>query len=747
MIIRNPFALAGLSLGTTCLLLALFVLFSGRTKLHRIWVLFNLSVAIWGFGALLIGNATNLPDALLAWRIAHIGGIFIPVCFFHTASVFCAREKHLRKAIIFAYLQGFLFLVLDATNLFISKLRFVFGSFYYNQSTGLFYPVFFFLWVSFVIWGHYELIKYYFRSSGVKRNQILYFFVGMLVGFLGGTTNFFPMFKFDIYPIGNFTIPLYCFIVTYAIFKYQLMDIKVVLTRAIVFIIVYIPVLGIPFWFGAKYNSWYIANWIMLFFATGGPFLYLYIQRKAEEKLLKEEKRAQNTLRQAAEGMARIRSLKQLKTLIVHVVPKTLKLDNASIFLINKSLNNYNLEAVRYKSKYEYLESLSNQDVLIQKLAVLEGPLVYEEVKTKAQEQENNPNDPLHEIETQMRKLGAAVIIPLSSRGRLLGFLVLGEKKSKRMYSQDDLSTLGILSYQTALAIENAMFWVREEENLVQSSKEQAASDISFGASHQFNNRLFAISMIVNKVSAKISNSVINQQGCGEELKPALQEVLINLKKIVDECQFGGQITAGIMGLTGVAAKNFADFDPGPLILSSLELVEMKHFKDKIDGGSPVVSITTRIDKNLPVVFGSDAQIRDCLFNLIDNAYDAVYEKDAKIKQKDTQLNWPEGQTYTPQIEIAAFPKDNYLVINVTDNGMGVKEEYRKMIFASYFTTKPTSVKGYGKGGHGIGVYTVRKLILAHKGRINFTSEYGKGATFTIELPIGQKGKAGEANA
>jgi signal transduction histidine kinase len=141
----------------------------------------------------------------------------------------------------------------------------------------------------------------------------------------------------------------------------------------------------------------------------------------------------------------------------------------------------------------------------------------------------------------------------------------------------------------------------------------------------------------------------------------------------------------------------------------------------------------------LPLVFGSDAQIRDCLFNLIDNAYDAAYAKDSQIKKKDLEFGWPEGQTYTPQIEIKTSLKDNYLVIDITDNGIGIKEEHKKMLFAGYFTTKATSVKGYGPTGHGIGVFTVKKLILAHKGKISFNSEYGKGTTFTIELPLAKK--------
>src|SRR4030067_3835506 len=227
----NPFTASGLLLGVTCLLLALIVSIRGKTKLHRVWAIFNLVVAIWGFGAFLVGKASTFLSAIFAWKLAHVGIIFIPVCFFHTICIFSNIEVKRKNFIIFAYLQGLFFLFLNSTDLFITQVRFVFNSLYYNQSTGLFYPLFFFIWISLVIWGFYELIIYYKKSPGIKKNQSLYLLVGMLMGFSGGITNFLPIFGIDIYPFGNFTIPIYSLISTYALFRYRLMDISLVFKR------------------------------------------------------------------------------------------------------------------------------------------------------------------------------------------------------------------------------------------------------------------------------------------------------------------------------------------------------------------------------------------------------------------------------------------------------------------------------------------------------------------------------------
>jgi signal transduction histidine kinase len=222
-------------------------------------------------------------------------------------------------------------------------------------------------------------------------------------------------------------------------------------------------------------------------------------------------------------------------------------------------------------------------------------------------------------------------------------------------------------------------------------------------------------------------------------LHTLISKVAVKLKKISEECQFGGQITAGIMSLTGNAPKNFKAFAPSSIVSSAIEFVEMKHSRDRIEGNKPEVVITNHVPPNLPLIFGSDAQVRDCLFNVIDNAYDAAYEKDRKIKDKAHGLVWPQDEVYHPQIELNASTQDDHLIITITDNGIGVKDEDKPRLFAGYFTTKATSVKGYGKGGHGIGLFTVKKLILAHKGKLYFASEYGKGTTFTIELPLAKK--------
>ena len=183
----NLFTIAGLSLGITCSILALFLLLQGKTKLHRIWALFNFVVAIWGFGCFIVGIASTESDALFGWRFAHVGGLFISIFFYQMICELCDLKR--KKSIITAYSIGLFFLLLDLTgDQFINRTQIVFDI-YFNDATWL-YTVAVGLWLSVVACGFIELIRFLPKTKGLKRTQILYIIFGFLIGFLGGISNF-----------------------------------------------------------------------------------------------------------------------------------------------------------------------------------------------------------------------------------------------------------------------------------------------------------------------------------------------------------------------------------------------------------------------------------------------------------------------------------------------------------------------------------------------------------------------------
>ncbi len=719
---KNLFAITSFSLGIISLSLAIIVLISGRLKLHRLWVLLNISISIWGFGAFFISNATNPSLVLIIWRLAHIGIIFISVLFFHATIIFCHRENELRKIISFAYWQGFFFLFLSATNLFISRLK-VFRCFYYVQTTGIFYPIFFLIWIGLVILAQYELVVYYRRERrGIIRNQIRYFFFGTGVGFTGGIINFLPIFGINAYPIGNLTIPLYCFIVTYAILRFRLMDIRVAITRAGLFVVIYTLVLGIPFVLATWYKNLLIEmfgpNWwmspliLMAVLATVGPFIYIYISRRAEEKLLREQRRYQNTLKQASLGMTRIRNLSRLLNLVTHIVTKTVRISYAAIYLYNKETNEFLLQVSRDKGRIP-LPKLDADNPLISYIIKKPDPLIYEEIKHQMQ---NSNSEVYRGVEENIRILEAAVIIPSFLEDRFVGFFVLGDKISGQIYTPEDLNVFQILASQAALAIENAQFYEEAkemQEQIAQAEKMATIGTMADGLSHQINNRFNALSLIAGDTIDTIR--ITDTSKCTPEVKEMISQINRALERIQTNVIQGGEVVKGILKYTRKGEEGFEPLGLDQILDSTIEMVQFKVKLAEIDLVRDYPKDTLKIKGNL-------VQLQEAFFNFIDNAYDAIVERRTLLKEDG----------YRGRITVSAKPKDTNLEIIVEDNGMGVKDADAEKIFTPFFTTKTSSRKGTG-----LGLYVIRRIITdMHKGKISFESGYKTGTRFILELPL-----------
>ncbi|CAL2103882.1 Histidine kinase [Tenacibaculum sp. 190130A14a] len=93
---------------------------------------------------------------------------------------------------------------------------------------------------------------------------------------------------------------------------------------------------------------------------------------------------------------------------------------------------------------------------------------------------------------------------------------------------------------------------------------------------------------------------------------------------------------------------------------------------------------------------------------------------------KNATQSMPKGSK-TPKIEVKVASKGTNVKITVADNGKGIKEENKKLIFEPKFTTKTS--------GMGLGLPMIKKIIEAYDGTITFTSNEGIGTVFTVMLP------------
>lgn len=722
----NLLSISGLVLTLTCTFLTFILLIYGKTKLHRAWTFFNITVVIWGIGIFLVTQSTSNAEAIRYWKLAHVGGVFIAVVFLHTVCVFCNLNR--RKLLIFAYSEATLYVILDLLNLLNYKVQPLFNnSIRYLTVIGPQYLFFVSIWAALLLYGLFELLKFYRNVQGFRKTQTLYFIIGIIIGFIGGSTHHLSVvcyvFGLEVYPFGQIGIAIYCIIVTYAIIRYRLLDIRVVITRAFAFLVTYPFFLSIPFFFAYRMqpflypllgmNWWLVPSALLLLFATLAPSAYGQIQSRMENALLAEQKRYQKLLLQAASGMVVEHNLNRLSKLIVYIVKRIVKIDFASIFLADSENKIYKLRAMRNSQQSHYKEmSFLFEHHFIEYLKSHREPFLFEELPLELQ---NSLNTPQH----------VGLIIPSYVEEELLGFVFLGEKTNRGHYTEDDINVFRILATQTALAIKNCLFLEeskKAQERIFTAEKLASIGGMADGVAHQIKNRLNQFSVASGELKFEVKDFIDSHKELIEqnpELKTSFDYLTKISESLISNVKKTDSVVKGILQFARVEQKEtfFSNFSLKEVLALATELLRIKHEIAE----APLV---TNLDSADDTIYGVKSQITEAIYNIIDNAYEATQEK-------ITILDIEEKKKFKPLIELKLTQKPDVSYLEISDNGIGIKKEDVQKIFAPFFTTKSSY-----KSGSGIGMYVVKRMVEEnHKGKVRFSSTYKEGTKFYIELP------------
>jgi two-component system phosphate regulon sensor histidine kinase PhoR len=124
--------------------------------------------------------------------------------------------------------------------------------------------------------------------------------------------------------------------------------------------------------------------------------------------------------------------------------------------------------------------------------------------------------------------------------------------------------------------------------------------------------------------------------------------------------------------------------------------------------------LTSELNADPAIIKADEVHITNVLFNLLDNA--VKYSKDE------------------PKIHIATELNDNFLIVSVKDQGIGINSEHISQIFERFYRVPTGNV--HDVKGFGLGLSYVKKIVEVHKGKIKVESAPNKGTKFTIYFPI-----------
>lgn len=136
------------------------------------------------------------------------------------------------------------------------------------------------------------------------------------------------------------------------------------------------------------------------------------------------------------------------------------------------------------------------------------------------------------------------------------------------------------------------------------------------------------------------------------------------------------------------------------------------------------------------VVRNFEAQIADKkLCCTVDGTHTAVYADRSRLQQVLTNLvsNAIKYSNENGRIRIALEDREDAAILRVEDDGIGMSEKDRKLIFERFYRTDQS--RNRKTGGAGIGLAIVKTIVQAHGGKIAVESEEGHGSSFIVSLP------------
>ena len=660
------------------------------------------AVAFWSASA-------SLPvfypgwDGVNLWRISVLGVIAAPAAFYGFASSFSAKNKGRVKLLKVFAASAAVLAIADLSPLFIEGARahlpvpgivFAFAVVYFLAASGA---------------GLKLLLEHYREIPGFGKKEARYLFFASIALLSGLLSNFIFWYGVKAASFGNILVAA-GITAAYALTRFSADEIRLTLARAGLFTLIYAVMLSFPFWLGITTSRWLLAVALMGVLASIGPLIYDLLGEKVKDIMLARQKRYQKILIEISQSMVKEHDLDRLVKYIVYAVKKAVRIEFAAMFLSSPGDKAFILKAVKEPLKLHSKFFFSYTHPLISFLREHKRPVRLEELPPSL--------DGFKDID-----LGIRLIVPSLVDERLVCFLLLGDKLDGTDYSDDDVNIFMTLSGQTAQAIENCIYlreFERSQEKIFNADKLASLGGMADGVAHQIKNRLNQFSVAAGEQRYEIDDFIGKHKrliNSNPDLAKTFDYLCEISNSLLDNVKKTSSVIQGVLGFARVEEKGstFSGFQVEEIIGPTVELLCVKHQISEFP-------LTTAGGYDL-TVYGVKSQIMECLYNILDNSYEAIREKaDYHIKDKSG---------FRPEITLKVSKRERSHVIEISDNGLGIKEENMKKIFAPFFTTKSSF-----KSGGGVGMYVVKRMIEEnHKGRVSVESKYLEGTKVSLELP------------
>ncbi len=246
------------------------------------------------------------------------------------------------------------------------------------------------------------------------------------------------------------------------------------------------------------------------------------------------------------------------------------------------------------------------------------------------------------------------------------------------------------------------------QEKLSRAQKMEAIGTLASGVAHDLNNILSGIVSYPDLL-------LLNLPDDSPMRKPILtiQKSGLKAAAIVDDLL--------TLARRGVGTSEAVD------LKTVIETYLNSPFHQKLLSYHPAVRVEAKLDPDTPNIMGSPVHLDKTIMNLVSNAAEAMPDGGAiTIGLTNRHIDRP-----IPGYE--AVHKGDYVLLTVSDTGVGIAREDKQRIFEPFYTKKKM-----GRSGTGLGMAVVWGTVMDHSGYIDVESEPGRGTTFYLYFPAAQ---------
>lgn len=600
---------------------------------------------------------------------------------------------------------------------------------------GLFIPYALII-LGYLFGGLLMLLKKYRSFTGLKKVQTLYVVLGLSIS---ATINLLLNLLLQNYvsiEVLRLGIYGYIFIVgftSYAILKYRLMDVRVIIRRSAVFTVLVLIITALyavlSYLLSVSFTQLFGIQSVLLngvimavLVALGFEPLKRWLSEITDSFLFKAEYKPQEVLGEFSEHLTTTLDLYSIRDFILSGLQKIFKNKFTSLFLLDEEKGAYVKlgDAGKVVAQLDTIDKklfskISNHLAEIGKERDI---IVREEIK-KIYEYDGESTMKL--LVDQMDKYEVNLIVPLYLRDKLVGILFLGDKKSGDVYSQEDIRVLEIIAGQSAVAIQNAQLFEEQKHfaehlkkeveaatkelrsaNIQLKKLDEAKSEFISIASHQLRTPLTAIKGYL---------SMVMQGDYGKmpiKFKAPVDRVMQSTERII-------HLIEDLLNISRIESGRM-DFEYAPTDLNALAedvfselMVQAKKKNLQFEYIAPT--------KSIPKLSLDQNKIREVIMNLTDNAI--KYTPKGFVKMKLERL-------------------DDSVRFSVSDSGRGLEVDEIPLLFQKF--SRARGVQLVHTEGTGLGLYIAKNIIEKHNGKIWVESEgKDKGSTFFIQFKIKNK--------